>query len=185
MDKQRYNLQEIFFFLILISITIGFYNILKPFIADVFLALILVILFKRPFRWLIKKCKGKRKKAAGFATFIVVVAIIIPIIAIGMIIANELGSGYSKLEEQWPAIKNELTEEKIKDQFSGLPYLDEYVNKIKWEDVEAKADEFVGKATQFTVKLLENTFTGVTYLWSICLSSCSLLSSCLPTVINC
>jgi predicted PurR-regulated permease PerM len=161
MKKQRFNLQEIFFFLILIAVTIGFYNILKPFIADVFLALILVILFKRPFRWLIKRCKGKRKRAAGYATTLVILTIILPLIFIGMIIINELGSDYSKLQQQWPSIKTQLTEEKIKDQFSGIPYLGNYVQNIQWEDVEGKADEFIGKLTQFAVKVLQGTFTGI------------------------
>jgi predicted PurR-regulated permease PerM len=161
--KRPLNLQESFFFFILIAVTIGFFNILKPFIADIFLSIILVILFKRPFRWLKKIFNGKTKKAAGITTFLVVVTIVIPIMVVGFVIADELGDNYTKLEEHWPSIKNELTEEKIKDQFSGIPYLDEYVHNIKWEDIEKKADEFIGKATEFTVTLLQDTFTGLTY----------------------
>ena len=88
--KFNFSLQDIFFFLILISLTIAFYHILEPFIGDAFLALILVILFKRPFRWLRKKFKNNSRKAAGLTTLMVVVVIVIPVMFIGLIVANEL-----------------------------------------------------------------------------------------------
>jgi len=163
--KNRFNftLQDAFFFLILISLTIAFFNILKPFIGDAFLALILVILFKRPFRWFRKKFKNNTKKASALTLLMVVIVIIIPVTFIGLIVANEVGQNYTKLERQWPSIKEELTEEKIKDQFSGVPYLDEYVHNIEWEDVEQKVDEIVTTLTEFTVSLLQSTFTGIVY----------------------
>ncbi len=161
--KFDFSLQDIFFFLILISLTIAFYHILEPFIGDAFLALILVILFKRPFRWLRKKFKNNSRKAAGLTTLMVVVVIVIPVMFIGLIVANEVGDNYSKLKEQWPTIKENLTEEKIKDQFSGIPYISDYVNDIRWEDIEGKADEIVGTLTEFAVSLLQSTFTGVAY----------------------
>lgn len=161
--KFDFSLQDIFFFLILISLTIAFYHILEPFIGDAFLALILVILFKRPFRWLRKKLKNNSRKAAGLTTLMVVVVIVIPVMFIGLIVANEVGDNYSKLKEQWPSIKENLTEEKIKDQFSGIPYVSNYVNDIKWEDVEERADEIVATLTEFAVSILQSTFTGLAY----------------------
>ena len=106
----KLNLQDIFFFLLLIVLTIAFYNILKPFLADAFLAIILVILFKRPFRWFRKKFKNNTRRAAGVTTVLVVVVIIIPLMFIGLVIANEAGNNYTKIKEQWPDIKKELTE---------------------------------------------------------------------------
>lgn len=162
-NKFNFSLQDIFFFLILISLTIAFYNILKPFIGDAFLALILVILFKRPFRWLRKKFKNNTKKAAAVTTVMVVVVIVIPLMFIGLVVANEVGDNYSKLKDQWPDIKEHLTEEEIKDQFSGIPYVSDYINNIKWEDIEEKIDEIIGALTEFAVSLLQSTFTGLAY----------------------
>lgn len=163
--KNRFNfsLQDIFFFFILILLSIAFFNILKPFLGDAFLALILVILFKRPFRWFRKKFKDNTKKAAAVTLLMVVVVIIIPVTFIGLIVANEVGQNYTELEKQWPSIKEELTEEKIKDQFDGIPYIGDYVQDIKWEDVEQRLDEIVTTFTEFAVKLLQDTFTGAVY----------------------
>jgi predicted PurR-regulated permease PerM len=163
--KNRFNftLQDIFFFLILILLTVAFFNILKPFIGDAFLALILVILFKRPFRWFRKKFKDNTKKAAAVTLVMVVVVIIIPVSLIGLIVANEVGQNYTELEKQWPSIKEELTEEKIKEQFDGVPYIGDYVQEIEWEDIEQRIDEIVSTLTEFAVQLLQNTFKGVVY----------------------
>jgi len=163
--KNRLNptLQDIFFFFVLILLTIAFFHIFKPFIGDAFLALILVILFKRPFRWFRKKFKDNTRKAAGVTLALVVFVIIIPVSLVGLIIANEVGQNYTKLEEQWPAIKEELTEEKIKAQFDGIPYIEDYVQNIQWEDIEKKMDEIVATLTDFAVQLLQNTFKGFVY----------------------
>ncbi len=162
-NKLNLSLQEIFFFLILIALSIAFYHILEPFLGDTFLALILVILFKRPFRWFRKKFKGNTHKAAAITTTMIVFVTVIPILFVGFIVANELGDNYTKLKNQWPAIKAELTEEKIKDKFSEIPYLNEYVKTIKFEDVEKKMDEFINTLTDWMVSFIESTFTGLTY----------------------
>ncbi len=160
----NFSLQEIFFFLILISLTIAFYNILEPFIGDVFLALILVILFKRPFRFFRKKFNDNTKKAAAVTTVLVVIVIVIPLMFVGLVIANEAGENYSKIENQWPEIKKELSEEKVKAHFKNIPYVNKYVDRIQAEDIEKKLDSFIGTATEWTVTILQNTFSGLTYM---------------------
>jgi predicted PurR-regulated permease PerM len=132
-------------------------------LGDAFLALILVILFKRPYRWFKRKLKGNSRKAAALTMLMVIFVIIIPITFVGLLVANEVGQNYNKLEEKWPNIKKELTEEKIKDQFSGIPYVGDYIQDIKWEDVEEKMDEIVTTLTEFTVTLLQSTFSGIVY----------------------
>ncbi len=162
-NKLNFSLQEIFFFLILIALSVAFYNILLPFIGDAFLALVLVILFKKPFRWLRKKFKGNTRKAAALTTILVVFTIVIPLLFIGFIVANEAGENYTKIKNQWPDIKEQLTEETIKERFSDIPYLSDYVNKMEFSDFENKLDEIVKTATEWAVIILEKTFTGLTY----------------------
>jgi len=162
-NNTNISLQDVFFFLILIALSIAFYNILKPFIGDIFIALILVILFKRPFRWFKKKFKNNTQKAAGLTTILVVFVIVIPLVFIGLVVANEVGENYTKIKDQWPAIKKEITEEKIKDKFSNIPYLNDYVNEVEMSDVERKLDNFVATATEWTVIVIEKTFSGLTY----------------------
>ncbi len=164
MKQLKFSLQEIFFFLILIVLTIAFYNILEPFIADAFLALMLVILFKKPYRWFLKKFKKNKHRAAGFTTFTVIVVIIIPLMLIGFVVANEVGVNYKKIENQWPEIKEKLTEQNLKDQFKDVPYLNDYVQNIKLETIEKKVDDFVGTATEWVVSLLQDTFSGLAYM---------------------
>ncbi|MCF6364879.1 MAG: AI-2E family transporter [Bacteroidales bacterium] len=162
-NKLSFSLQEVFFFLILIALSVAFYNIFLPFIGDSFLALILVILFKRPFRWFRKKFNGNTKKAAGLTTIMVFFTIVIPLMFIGFIVANEAGENYTKIKNQWPAIKEQLTEETIKARFADVPLLGEHINKMKFSDFEDKLDELVSTATEWAVVILEKTFTGLTY----------------------
>ena len=53
------NLQEVFFFIILIAITIGFLYVIGPFILDIFMAIILAMLFRRPMAYFVQFYKKK------------------------------------------------------------------------------------------------------------------------------
>lgn len=164
MNKINISLQEIFFFIILISLSIAFYHILEPFIGDAFLALILAILFKKPYRWFVKKFKkNANKKSAGLTTLLVVFVIVIPMMFIGLIVANEAGNNYEKIKSQWPSIKKELHEDKIKERFADVPFLGNYINKMELEDIEKMVDKAISKATNWTVIILEKAFSGITY----------------------
>ncbi len=156
------RLQNAFFFLILLSLTFAFWEIFKYFLSDTFLALILIILFKRPFAWFVKKCKGNKKKAAGFTTVLTVFVIIIPLMFVGMVIANELGSNYTRLENNWDEIKKELTKENLEQYVADIPVLNNYVSKLKIEDVGKKLDKFMGSITSYLITLLQNTFANIT-----------------------
>jgi len=53
------NLQETFFFIILIAVSIGFIYVIGPFILDIFMAIVLAMLFRRPMTFFIRRYKKK------------------------------------------------------------------------------------------------------------------------------
>jgi len=162
--KQNFGLQEIFFFLILIGLTVAFFNIVKPFLTDIFLTLILVILFQRPFRFFVRKFRGREKLAAGATLALVSVSIVIPLFFVGYMVTKEATGTYHLVAEKWPQIQQEITQEKINAYLNDLPFMENFTDEIDVEDYKKRADELISNVSRYMLELVQNTFTGLAFM---------------------
>jgi predicted PurR-regulated permease PerM len=163
-NKIHFNLQEIFFFLILVLLSVGFYHVLKPLLADVFLALILVILFNRPFNFIRKKLKKRRSLAVSLTLLTAILTIVIPLFFVGFMLTQEVTSNYQLLKNEWPKLQEEFSEKNIQAFVDDYPILEKTVGDVNFDVVGEKINEFLGAATEFSVSLIQQTFTGVTMM---------------------
>ncbi len=163
-NKSNINLQEIFFFFILILLSIGFYNVLKPLLADVFWALILVIIFNRPYKFFLKKLKNKRNLSATLTLLMTVLIIVIPLFFVGFMLTQEINTNYQLLKNEWPALQEQLSKENIQNLIDKYPFLKENISNLDFNLVSDKINEFLGMAAEYSIKLIQDTFTGVTMM---------------------
>ncbi len=166
MTKSKFNfsMQDIFFFLILGGLSIAFYNILLPFITDIFLTLIIVILFKRPYIYFLKKFKDKRSLAAGVTLLLVAFMVIIPLAFIIMMVSGEISENYLILEQKWPEIQKLITQKNIQEYLPTIPYVGDYLKDIKIEDYNSKIEKVIGFITGYAFKFAQNAFTNITMM---------------------
>jgi predicted PurR-regulated permease PerM len=162
MKRYNINLQEVFFFFILIAITIGFYTVIKPFIVDIFLTVILAILFKRPYNYLSRKFYKHPKKASSLTIILVFFTIVIPLVFIGVMISNEIGSTYSSIENNWPEISNYI--EKLPEKAKEIPVIKDHINQIDWKKVADSTEKFLSVVAQFLLELIQQTFINVGFM---------------------
>ncbi len=161
---KNFNLQDVFFFLILISLSIGFFYIVSPFLVDIFIAIVLVILFKKPYAFFKRKTKNKIGLSASLTIFTVIFTIIIPIAFVGFMVTKEATNNYIKLRDNWPEIEQEITSNFDAEKLKKNKVYGEYIDKIDWEMVAKKTNELATKAAQFFISIVQNTFVSFTYL---------------------
>ena len=162
MKKIELNLQEIFFFLILVLTTLGFYSVIKPFLVDIFMAIILAILFKKPLTFFNRKFKEKPKKAAAITILLVFFMIVVPIWFIAMMITNEVGSTYSSVMDNWPAIYDYF--QKLPEKVSSFPILKNYADKIDWTKLAETINNSISSVAQFLINMVQRAFINVGYM---------------------
>jgi predicted PurR-regulated permease PerM len=163
-SKFNITLPEIFFFLILILLSAAFYNIITPFVGDLFLSVVLIILFKRPFNFFGKKFKKRRSLAALFTILFIIFSIILPIFFIGLMVSKEASSDYDVLMKKWPAIEQNITQENIQKYIHKYPFLENKVQNLKIEDFKEKINDGIAKISSFTLELIQNTFMNLTMI---------------------
>ena len=162
--KISLSLQEIFFFLILILLSIGFYNVIKPLFIDIFLTIILVILFNRPHRFFLKKLKNKRHLAATATLLMTILIIVIPLLFVGFMLSQEVTHNYELMKDEWPKLQEQFSQENIQAYADKHPLLNEYFGEINFDAIGNKLNEFLGTATEYSVQLIQQTFTGLTMM---------------------
>jgi len=154
--KSNLNLQEIFFFAILIAASIGFFSIIRPFLTDIVMAIILAIIFKRPLAFFTRVFKGKRIKATAITLLIVIFTIVIPVSFIAMMISKEVGSTYVTFKDNWPAVEQYI--EDLPEKASSVPILKDAIDDIDWDKVADQAEEKLSMLVEFLIGLIQQTF---------------------------
>ncbi len=156
MSQSKINLQEIAFFLILIFTTIGFFSVIKPFLADIFVAIILAIIYKKPFAYFLKLTKGKRNKATIMTMFMVFLTIVIPLTFVAIMISKEISNTYILFSENWPTVKEYIAH--LPEKVSSVPILEGMVNDIDWQKVANQAGDKLSELVSFIIKVVQATF---------------------------
>jgi predicted PurR-regulated permease PerM len=162
LKKKELNLQEIFFFIILIITSYGFFSVIKPFIADIFMAIILAILFKKPYAYFCLKFKNKNRKAAFTTVILVFFVIIIPLSFITLMVSKEVSSTYDSFLNNWPAIQEYF--EKLPENASSIPILKNFVDDVDWTEIAATINESLTIVGEFLFGLIQATFINAGYL---------------------
>ncbi len=159
MQESKINLQEIAFFLVLIFTTIGFFSVIKPFISDIFVAVILAIIYKKPHAYFIKILKNKKKqkrKATALTMALVFFTIVIPMTFVAIMVSTEVGSGYILFTENWTTVKDYIIQ--LPNKLSSIPILENIVDDINWQKVANQAGDMLSALVTFVIKLVQTTF---------------------------
>ncbi len=187
------NLQEVFFFIILIAVTIGFLYVIGPFVLDVFMAIILAMLFRRPMAYFLKRYDAKydeikvvdsddnngnnndnnkkkgnkeqsfRHKSAMWTLLLVLFVFVIPMTFVGIMVSKEVGSTYISFTESWPEIQAYI--KNIPEKVREVPAFERVLDHINWEEVARGAQKLATTVAGFIFTLIQNTFINIGVLF--------------------
>jgi predicted PurR-regulated permease PerM len=103
------NFNVYFFMLILIGISALTFLLFKPFLSAIVTAAILAATFQRPYKFILGKLKSVSASSA-MTCILVLVVIVLPVITVLGLVANEIGGAYQKLVTDNTFYQNRLVE---------------------------------------------------------------------------
>jgi len=156
------NLQGIFFFLILIVLSIGFYAIIRPFLIDILMAILLAVLFKKPFNYFTRKFKGNKRKSCILVLIMVIFVIIIPLSFIGIMLSKEVSHGYDLFTNNWTDIKFYV--EHIPEKLSENPVLKSAVDNLDWYKIAENTNKTLAFIAEFILGMIQKTFINIGFM---------------------
>ncbi len=146
----------------LIFTTVGFFSVIKPFFADIFMAIIFAIIFKKPFAYFIKVFKGNRNKATLVTMLMVIFTIAIPLTFVGIMISKEIGSTYVSFKSNWPAVKDYIAN--LPEKVSAIPVLEGMVDSIDWKELANQAGDKLSSLIELIITIVQKTFINAGFL---------------------
>lgn len=156
----KLTLQEVFFFLILIFISIGFYKVIEPFFTDVFLTIVIAILFRRPFEYFVSKTNGKKTLASFITIFLVIFILAIPLTLIGIMLTSEVSDTYFMVREGLPSIRIKIYD--IYMSLKEIPYIGDRININDLSEIQNTIDDGIKKLAEIVVSLIQSMFINLT-----------------------
>lgn len=102
--QPRIKILELFFLLLLMALTYGFYRVMEPFLLNLFLALIFTSVLFPSYEKLRKRLGNRAGLASLVVVFLVFVVVAIPATVIALLVYSEAVSGYAAVAERLPGL---------------------------------------------------------------------------------
>jgi predicted PurR-regulated permease PerM len=166
-NQPRIRVIEIFFLLILVALTAGFYMVMRPFLINIFLAAVFTSVLYPAF----ERLRSRLRDRGGVASLVIVVAVLIgvaiPIIVIGTLIYAEAVDGYNSLISQLPELIDRFGRLEFLPGLEELPFVGDYVRSL--EEIDFR-EELGSTLSSVSGTLLNITQRGLVTLGSTILN---------------
>ncbi len=152
-----FSIVNSFFLVVLVGLTLAFYQIVAPFLLTLFVATVLAAVLYRPFCWLNRHLPGPRSMAAALTLIGFIVLLTVPVLLIGLMVYAEVVGGYTFISENWTDITGQLEAVQILPWLESLPYVGELIASADLEqfqigevirNIASASSDFVINATQ-------------------------------------
>jgi len=154
--------------LLLAAVSVALAVILVPFFGTLLWSVIVALLFRPVFRWLLARLGGRRTAAAALTTLAVFVIVVLPFVVVTLSLINEAGALYVKIQaaQQTPAAA-------LDQMFAALPWwATDLMHRAGIPDLAAlqrRLFDLLGQGSQIiaaqALKMGQNTFELVASLF--------------------
>ena len=164
---KSFRMNDGFFLVLLLLLSVAFLKLIGIFIIDIFLAVVLYIIFRKPFAYFLKKTKS-RKKASFITVLIVFLVVALPLFFVGTMVSIEATDSYQNLKADLPEYQEMLSVESVKEYALKVPFvgekLAEQVKVIDFEQVKEMSSKTIMSVSTYIFKLIQAVFFNVTSL---------------------
>lgn len=162
MDRPRIRILEVFFLLLLIALTYGFYRVMQPFILNVFLAAIFTSVLFPTFKRLSHRLGGRKGPRPALASIVMVllvfVVITVPVSIIGLLVYSEAVTGYAAVVNQVPQLTERLSQIELLEWARTLPVVGEYAREIEPLELSEMLRNAVRSVSSFVLSATQRSF---------------------------
>ncbi len=148
----RFSIQDTFFFLILTALSIGFYKVIKPFLIDVFAAVILAHAFYGLFQFYLKKFRVNKHFSAGLTVFTISLIIAVPMATITLLLSLEVSEGFNTFKQS--ELFTGFSPDALMKSFKQIPMMHDIWLKLIELNLHEKVDIYLDELMQHAFSAL-------------------------------
>ena len=139
-----------FFLFLLLAISVAFIKIISPFLIDITVTAVLATIFNPVYKNFTEVLKNRRRLAALFSTLLVCLFIVIPVIIVGVLVANDAMAYFEYVRAKIAHLPD------IREALAAIPFPASLQMELEKMDAPAKIIEFLNSLAKVVVPLTQN-----------------------------
>jgi predicted PurR-regulated permease PerM len=158
MEQPRIRVLEVFFLLLLIALTFGLYMVMRPFLLDIFLAVMFTSVLAPRHELLASRLKGRRVISSLLMVLMTFVVVAVPVSIIAVLVYSEAAFGYAAFVQRIPELTTRLSEISLLEWAKQLPFIGQYVENIDPVDLSELFRDAVSAGSNFVLNATQRSF---------------------------
>jgi len=162
MEGPRIRVIEIFFLLIVVGLSVGFFLVMRPFILDIFLAAVFTSVLFPAYNRLNRRLGGRPGLASLITVLLVFVVIAVPVSVVGILVYSEAIAGYNAVIEQVPGLAARLSRVSLLAWAADLPVIGDYIGDLESIELSEAFRDAVRAGSNFVISATQRSFVSTT-----------------------
>ncbi|MFW5684605.1 MAG: AI-2E family transporter [Spirochaetota bacterium] len=158
MEHPRIRVIEVFFLLMLIGLSWGFFLVMRPFILNTFIAAIFTSVLSPAHERLKRSMRGRGGLAALLMVLLVFIVVAVPVSIIGVLVYSEAVSGYSAVVQQVPQLTSRLADIRLLEWARDVPMLSDYLDELEPLQLSEMVRNAVRTVSDFVLSATQRSF---------------------------
>lgn len=152
---------EAVFIGILLIFSLAFLRLMEPFILDVFLALVLANIFRRPYARL-ATATGKPRLASSLMILLVFLVVALPVAMVATLVSAELAGAVANIRQNWGAMQSSIGIPELVAAAENLPVVGQLVSQFSPEDITNTIREIVSTSGDYLLRVSQRSIGNIT-----------------------
>lgn len=161
MNRTERLFLEAMFLVVLLTFTIAFYRIMEPFLLDIFLALVLANIFRRPYRRL-ARATGRPRLASALTIILVFFVIAVPVSTVVTLVSAELARAMTNVRGNWASIQSSILIPDVVSAARELPVIGNVVDQFAGDDFGARLRDILATSGDYVMRLFQRSIGNIT-----------------------
>lgn len=161
MAEPRVRVVELFTLFVLVVFTLALYRILTPFILDIFVAIVLAMIFRPVYRVIRGVVAGKQRIASFLSIIVIGVVVAIPLGVVGLLVYSEAVDTYFRIAERWPSWLADASAFNPVEWLRNLSILEPYLESLESVSIGEALQQTLRSGSQFLLNITRQSFVSV------------------------
>ncbi len=158
MERPRIRVIEIFFLLLVVALSYGFYLVMRPFILNIFLAAVFTSVLSPMHDRLARRVGGRRGVASIVLVVLVFFVVAVPVTIIAILVYSEAISGYTAFVAEVPRLTERLAEVDLLEWAREIPILADYADELEPLQLSEMLRNTVRAVSSFVLNATQRSF---------------------------
>ena len=152
---------EAVFLGILLVFSLAFFRLMQPFVLDLFLAVVLANIFRRPFARL-ADATGRPRLASAVTIVLVFLVVAVPVAMVATLVSAEIAGAVTNIRQNWSGVQATIGIPELVSRLQELPVVGPLVSQVSTEEINSALRDIASTSGDYLLRLSQRSLGNIT-----------------------